>query len=174
MTAESRPPVSQEAGPRATESRRGFLARLVALCGGAIALVTSGIGLTTFISPAFSRKSSGWVRVGRVDPESGAFPRSVAVSFRRSDGWLTATEGSLVHLVKNESGAIEALSSTCTHLGCRTHWDRETKSFLCPCHGGVYDAAGRVTAGPPPRALARLETRLEDEVLFVRGEDLGA
>ena len=29
-------------------------------------------------------------------------------------------------------------------------------NFICPCHGGVYAADGRVLAGPPPRPLAKV------------------
>ena len=101
-------------------------------------------------------------------------PKSVPVSFRRTDGWMTGTSRSVVHLTRGGNGEVVALSSTCTHLGCRVRWDRGTSSFLCPCHGGVYDASGQVTAGPPPRPLQRLETRVQDGVLYVRGEDLGA
>ncbi len=34
-------------------------------------------------------------------------------------------------------------------------WNAGRRAFLCPCHGGVYGADGRVLAGPPPRPLAR-------------------
>jgi len=47
----------------------------------------------------------------------------------------------------------------CTHLGCiplgqhagdpRGRWD----GWFCPCHGSVYDAAGRIRQGPAPRNL---------------------
>ena len=53
----------------------------------------------------------------------------------------------------------------CTHLGCspsyRPHGraDEEPRpnpapQFFCPCHGGVFDLAGRVFKGtPPPKNL---------------------
>ena len=47
----------------------------------------------------------------------------------------------------------------CTHLGCiplgqadsdpRGEWD----GWFCPCHGSVYDSAGRIRRGPAPRNL---------------------
>lgn len=50
----------------------------------------------------------------------------------------------------------------CTHLGCIVSyrpdgipgWDSgqfaNTPGFFCPCHGGVFDIAGRVVKGTPP------------------------
>ena len=64
--------------------------------------------------------------------------------------------------LSSREAEVIALDSTCTHLGCRVSWDAEAKLLRCPCHGGVYDTTGAVKAGPPPRALARLMTRIED------------
>ena len=41
----------------------------------------------------------------------------------------------------------------CTHLGCIPSFDVKKKSFICACHGGVFDASGINTFGPPPRPL---------------------
>lgn len=36
----------------------------------------------------------------------------------------------------------------CTHLGCRLVWNKEEKSFDCPCHGSRFDDAGHVLDNP--------------------------
>jgi len=41
----------------------------------------------------------------------------------------------------------------CTHLGCIPGYNSDEKSFLCACHGGMYDDTGMVTKSPPPRGL---------------------
>lgn len=43
----------------------------------------------------------------------------------------------------------------CTHLGCipTARQDSEGGGWLCPCHGSVYDTAGRVRRGPAPENL---------------------
>ena len=41
----------------------------------------------------------------------------------------------------------------CTHLGCIPGYDNVEKTFLCACHGGMYDFTGDVTKAPPPRGL---------------------
>jgi len=41
----------------------------------------------------------------------------------------------------------------CTHLGCIPGYSPDTETFLCACHGGMYDVTGDVTKAPPPRGL---------------------
>ena len=41
----------------------------------------------------------------------------------------------------------------CTHLGCIPTYLPDKKKFHCPCHGGQFDAAGRVLKAPPPKPL---------------------
>jgi succinate dehydrogenase / fumarate reductase iron-sulfur subunit len=73
-----------------------------------------------------------------------------------------------VFLVKGPDSAVTALDSTCTHLGCRVSWDSMAGELRCPCHGGAYDRTGEVKSGPPPRALARLNTKIEGDGILVQ------
>jgi ubiquinol-cytochrome c reductase iron-sulfur subunit len=42
----------------------------------------------------------------------------------------------------------------CTHLGCIPLGEQgEFGGWFCPCHGSVYDTAGRIRKGPAPRNL---------------------
>ena len=42
----------------------------------------------------------------------------------------------------------------CTHLGCTpTFAGGVYRGWLCPCHGSVYDTAGRIRGGPAPKNL---------------------
>jgi Rieske Fe-S protein len=52
------------------------------------------------------------------------------------------------------------VTSRCSHVGCPVGFYDAAKSFICPCHGGVYDLRGRRTGGPPPRPLDRFYTRV--------------
>jgi ubiquinol-cytochrome c reductase iron-sulfur subunit len=46
------------------------------------------------------------------------------------------------------------LIGVCTHLGCVPNFGGGAYGgWLCPCHGSVYDTAGRIRAGPAPRNL---------------------
>ena len=53
-----------------------------------------------------------------------------------------------------------AMSTRCMHLGCPVRYVDAAKRFLCPCHGGVYDFAGKVSGGPPVRPLDRFHLRI--------------
>ncbi len=55
-----------------------------------------------------------------------------------------------------------AISSRCAHLGCPVRYIQASERFVCPCHGGVYDASGKVAGGPPVRPLDRFFTRVTD------------
>ncbi|MCA1559802.1 MAG: ubiquinol-cytochrome c reductase iron-sulfur subunit [Acidobacteria bacterium] len=74
---------------------------------------------------------------------------------------LDARARETVFLVWDGDRTVRALSATCTHLGCQVRWDGTAKHFRCPCHGGAYDPTGQVVAGPPPRPLDTLETRVD-------------
>ncbi|HLO46884.1 MAG TPA: FAD-dependent oxidoreductase [Kamptonema sp.] len=54
------------------------------------------------------------------------------------------------------TGGKEAISLTCTHQGC-TVQPQDDGKFHCPCHGAIFDAEGRVVAGPAQRDLPRFK-----------------
>jgi ubiquinol-cytochrome c reductase iron-sulfur subunit len=57
---------------------------------------------------------------------------------------------------RHKAGQAEWLIviGVCTHLGCVPNFGGgEYHGWLCPCHGSVYDTAGRIRAGPAPKNL---------------------
>ena len=70
-----------------------------------------------------------------------------------------------VLLVRTSAG-YRAISTTCTHLGCRVHWESENSRFFCPCHDAVFDVDGNVVAGPPPRPLTRYDVEEEQGAIY--------
>ena len=69
----------------------------------------------------------------------------------------TANGGDTVYAYV-QGGKAVVLSNVCTHRGCSVAWDGGRSAFACPCHGGVFDRTGKVTAGPPPAPLASSTT----------------
>jgi Rieske Fe-S protein len=58
------------------------------------------------------------------------------------------------------NGQLFALSSVCTHMGCKVKPESDG-SFECPCHGSEYDPYGKVTEGPAIHNLAQLTTTVD-------------
>ncbi|MBX4335109.1 ubiquinol-cytochrome c reductase iron-sulfur subunit [Bartonella raoultii] len=59
----------------------------------------------------------------------------------------------------------------CTHLGCVTLGQSgQFGGWLCPCHGSVYDTAGRVRSGPAHANLAIPPYRFLSDTLLKIGE----
>ncbi|ASM39640.1 ubiquinol-cytochrome c reductase iron-sulfur subunit [Campylobacter sp. RM12327] len=58
----------------------------------------------------------------------------------------------------------------CTHLGCIPSWSASRNEFVCACHGGVFNAEGINTFGPPPRPLDIPPFKIEGTTL-VLGEE---
>ncbi len=47
------------------------------------------------------------------------------------------------------------MTQVCTHLGCVPLGQQgEYGGWFCPCHGSVYDTAGRIRQGPAPENMA--------------------
>jgi cytochrome b6-f complex iron-sulfur subunit len=71
-----------------------------------------------------------------------------------------------VFLVSSSKGLM-VFSAICTHLGCLVNYSKEKREFICPCHGGRYDLAGKNIAGPPPAPLTRFPIKIQDGNLYV-------
>ena len=54
----------------------------------------------------------------------------------------------------------------CTHLGCVPLGEQgDYDGWFCPCHGSVYDTAGRIRKGPAPENLAVPEYEFVSDTL---------
>ncbi len=156
--------------PPASQGRRRALEILVnssvTLIGGALG---SLLGIFA-LKPAAAAVRGRWVRAATIADLTPNVPVPRVLAVSRADGWYHERARRTVFLVWDGSSHVHALSATCTHLGCQVRWEPDAKKFKCPCHGGMYDAEGRVLAGPPPRPLDRVEARLDsaDDSVLVR------
>ncbi len=148
--------------------RRTFVARTIAAIQTAIGATLAFIVGATTLTPSFARRTPTWLRAAALDSLPDDQPLAVTVRVTRQDGYSQVVDRTVVYLVRSGDEDVRALHSTCTHLGCRTAWDRRSKRILCPCHGGAFDVRGNVVDGPPPAPLPSLPTRIEDGQVLVQ------
>lgn len=66
-------------------------------------------------------------------------------------------------LVHPAASTFVAFSAACTHAGCEVGFDPSVMQFVCPCHGGTYDAkTGQVLGGPPPSPLPNIPVQVHN------------
>jgi menaquinol-cytochrome c reductase iron-sulfur subunit len=142
---------------------------------GAIAAAAFTLPALGFaIGPVFDRAGDNWQEVGpltrfteldytptviTIEPGIGEAGMSIAY-VRKHD---LAIDGP----VKDRYDHVIAISSRCVHVGCPVRWVPASESFICPCHGGVYDFVGRRVGGPPPRPLDRFYTLIRDGQVLI-------
>lgn len=68
-------------------------------------------------------------------------------------------------LVAQADGSIVAFDPRCTHQACEYDWADGANRFECACHEAAFAVDGNVLYGPPPRPLARFETRTSGDTI---------
>ena len=79
---------------------------------------------------------------------------------------LAAGEGAIlssgkkkVAVYRDNESKIRSFSAVCPHLGCILQWNKDEKSFDCPCHGSRFTCEGKVVNGPALTNLERIEIK---------------
>ncbi|MGA7886541.1 MAG: Rieske 2Fe-2S domain-containing protein [Acidobacteriaceae bacterium] len=92
-------------------------------------------------------------KVGELQPNSGKIFR-----FGSRPGLL---------ILEADGQTYDALSATCTHLGCTVQYRPDLHEIWCPCHNGIYNLNGGNVSGPPPRPLDVFDVHLRGDEIFV-------
>jgi menaquinol-cytochrome c reductase iron-sulfur subunit len=121
-----------------------------------------GVPVVGFLLSPLARKVPRvWRPVGSLD--SFKVGETIAVTFEDASPlpWSGVTARTAAYVRREDGGRFVAFAVNCTHLGCPVQWFENAKLFLCPCHGGVYQADGSVAAGPPPKPLPQYPIRVQ-------------
>ena len=148
-------------------SRRRFFEWVIRASAGFIGLGLAIPLVGYVISPALKRRRQPWVDVGAVDALPTGVPSQLEYVATVQDGYHETKTEKAVWAVKQPDAQVTVFSPMCTHLGCGYHWDSTAQQFKCPCHGSVFDLSGRVVAGPAPRPLDTLPSRVDNGRLLV-------
>ena len=153
-----------------TSGRRSFLLALFGLSGAAVSALLA-FPLVRFLTYPLRKSATDttWSDVGPVqDFASLTAPIAKTITLERRDAWQTTSSQTAVYVLPSKAGQFRILSPICPHLGCSVCWVGDQDKFICPCHSGSFTADGERIAGPPPRSLDALESKVEDGVLKVR------
>jgi menaquinol-cytochrome c reductase iron-sulfur subunit len=159
------PQSSSGQGPAGT--RRRFFEWVIGASAGFIGFSLAIPLVGYLISPALKRRAQAWVNVAAVDELAAGVPKQLEYMATVQDGYHATKTQKAVWAVKQASGEVTVFSPICPHLGCGYHWDGGEQKFKCPCHGSVYDVSGRVLAGPAPRPLDALPSKIDNGRLLV-------
>jgi len=157
-----------------TVTRRRFMTG-TAHAAGAIAAAAFTLPTLGFaIGPVFDRAAATWQDVGPVArfTDSDYVPVVITIApgigeAGNSIAYVRRHNPAIDEPVKDRYDEVVAISSRCVHVGCPVRYVAAAQSFVCPCHGGVYDFRGVRSGGPPPRPLDRFYTVIRDEHVLV-------
>ncbi|BCX80065.1 Rieske 2Fe-2S domain-containing protein [Campylobacter sp. 19-13652] len=152
------------------QERRDFIGLAfgaVAAVGGAFSLVA----MKKTWDPLPSVKAAGFTTVD-ISPINPGEMRQVEwrkkpIFIIRKDDKMSADDARDVII---DGSRYTVVIGLCTHLGCIPQWRSSSLDFVCPCHGGVFNASGVNTFGPPPRPLDIPPFKIEGTKL-VLGEE---
>jgi Rieske Fe-S protein len=157
-----------------TITRRRFMTGAAGASGLVAAAAFTLPALGFAIAPVFDAQPATWQDVGplsrftdldyvpvviTIEPGVGETGRSIA--------YVRTHNPAIDGPVKDRYDHIVAISSRCVHVGCPVRYVAAAASFVCPCHGGVYDFRGVRVGGPPPRPLDRFYTMIRDDSVFI-------
>jgi ubiquinol-cytochrome c reductase iron-sulfur subunit len=141
-------------------SRRGFMGKAFGAVAG-VGAVASLYAMKRTWDPLPSVKAAGFTTL---DMSAYKENELVTEKWRGKPIFVLKQTPEMVQKAKENKKDLERLIKIgndyfmvclglCTHLGCIPGYDADEKSFLCACHGGMYDFTGDVTKAPPPRGL---------------------
>jgi cytochrome b6-f complex iron-sulfur subunit len=126
------------------------------LLGGFLTALASTYGLFASFAIRFVFPKRSAPRRGRIFI---AFSHEIdqgdsrAVTMPSGDQLLISNTG---RINPDTGNTFIAFSNSCPHLGCKVHWEAKSQRFICPCHQGIFDAAGTATSGPPAQSGSNL------------------
>jgi thiosulfate dehydrogenase [quinone] large subunit len=105
-------------------------------------------------SPVVANPSAPTSSGANAAPAGVSVGAAAAVAVGQAVSVTDPADGSPAWVVHTAIDTFVAFSAICTHAGCPVQYDPTAVQFVCPCHGGMFDArTGQVLQGPPPSPL---------------------
>lgn len=149
-------------------SRRRFVQWAVGLGTGFIA-VAAGIPLVGSVIKTRGRPvAAPFIEIGKVTTFPTGVPTAVAFAETARDAYNISTVARSAYVLKRSDTDVVVFTPVCPHLGCHVSFDATLGAFVCPCHGSRFSATGKRIAGPTPRDLDTLPSKIEKGVLLAQ------
>jgi menaquinol-cytochrome c reductase iron-sulfur subunit len=146
--------------------RRGFIIQgIYALTSLIMGTLAASVGKYLLGTP--HQEENPWADAGDISNLQAGSPQEITFERIRVDGWRARNEKASAWVILDNERNLTAFSPLCTHLGCAYSWQAQKKAFLCPCHGSVFSAKGKVLAGPAGRPLDRYTVKVEGTRLWL-------
>lgn len=155
--------------------RRRFIEWCAGVLWAALGLALLVPGAAFLLSPLRGRRraSSDFLRLAALESLPSGRPVRLPVHDERSDAFTRyprSRVGEVWLMRETEPGAQAAQSTAtprvtafqviCPHLGCGIEFSAARGEFSCPCHTSAFALSGQRLAGPSPRDMDRLDTRV--------------
>lgn len=129
-----------------------------------------------FVSTAVSALYPVWrfvIPPANAEPATDTIVAGKVSEFQPNTGAVLKFGTKPAILIRTTDGDFKAFTAVCTHLDCTVQYKPETSQIWCACHNGLYDLAGNVVSGPPPRPLESFAVNLrgdpgQEEVVISR------
>jgi len=148
-------------------NRRTFYLICIYIIWSTIGVLLAIPAAVYLLWPPRPGKKEDWIEAGAVKELKLGTAIEFVFRKNRVDGWKVTSEKSTAWVVKKSADEIIAFAPQCPHLGCAYHWVAKKGEFLCPCHASTFSIEGQVLTGPAPRALDRLELKVEGDKLLL-------
>jgi menaquinol-cytochrome c reductase iron-sulfur subunit len=152
-----------------TVSRRRFIGGMASAAGAITVAAITLPALGFAIGPVFDQQRASWQDVGPLSNFTDSTYTPVTITIEpglgeagKSLAYIRIHDAAIDGPPKDRYDLVIAISSRCAHVGCPVRFVAAASSFVCPCHGGVYNFRGIRTGGPPPRPLDRFYTLIEN------------
>jgi menaquinol-cytochrome c reductase iron-sulfur subunit len=152
-------------------TRRSFFVKTTLFISSLIGFSLAVPLIGYVISPALRPRKNAWVPVAKIEELPVDKPKSLDYTMAVKDGWQEKQTTKAVWAVKQTDGQVKVYSPICPHLGCGFRWDQQDQLFKCPCHGSIFAIDGTVQAGPAPRPLDTLPSKVEEGRLLVQYQE---
>lgn len=143
-------------------SRREFIKRSLFGVFALLGLGSLFAGLRVLAPSSWRNKKLAWFPLVPEDEVSRSGVKKAELVYA-----VAGKERKARVFIVSSPDRLTVLSAVCSHLGCLVNYRKESREFVCPCHGGKYDIAGKNIAGPPPIPLTAYHVEVRNGMVMV-------